>query len=198
MIKTFSEFIIESKNDPIQELQEDKLCIILMGTPGIGKSTFSRTYIQVRKQIKTFSTDDVSLMFTKDPNQYHPGSSTLTINKLLSFLQTGQSFIYDTTGTHREQIFKITDTASKSGYKIVFIHLVGTLEMSLQQNTQRDRQVDVDYIKKSYSSQFPNMKLFYSQIHPYSYYVIYNKDGKYVFYKYNGERLLKKKLDKYI
>ena len=75
MIKDYLSFINESsKNDPIPELNriQEKLGIVLLGIPGAGKSTFARKRIlPFQKNIKTFSTDDVSLRFTKDPSKYH-------------------------------------------------------------------------------------------------------------------------------
>ena len=71
MITKYHQFINESKNDAISELNQDKIGIILMGTPGLGKTHFNKNYIQKRKEIKTFSTDNVSLKFTKDPNKYY-------------------------------------------------------------------------------------------------------------------------------
>jgi predicted kinase len=201
-LKIYSDFHINeewSKNDPIPELNEkNKLGIILMGTPGLGKSYFSKNYIQPRQEIKTFSTDDVSMKFTKDPNKYYPGAADLNIRGLLKFMDNGNSFIYDTTGTHPDQIFKIVQKAKKSGYKILFIHLVGPLDLSLKQNQLRDRQVDPEYIEFSYQTQFPNMKTYFNQLHPDGYYIVYNKEGKYKFYKYVGGKLLKRKVDKYV
>lgn len=198
MIIKYHQFINESKNDPIPELNQDKIGIVLMGTPGLGKTHFNKNYIQTKKQIKTFSTDDVSLRFTKDPNKYYDGSSDLNIKMLLTFMDSGNSFIYDTTGTHPDQIFKIVQKAKKLSYKIIFIHLVGPLELSLKQNQIRDRQVDPEYIRFSYQNQFPNMKTYSSQLSPDAYYIIYKKDNKYKFYKYKDGNILKRKVDKYL
>jgi predicted kinase len=200
-LKIYSDFHINeewSKNDPIPELNEDKLAIILMGTPGLGKSYFNKNYIQPRQEIKTFSTDDVSLMFTKDPNKYYPASSELNIKRLLTFMDTNQSFIYDTTGTHPDQVFRLVQKAKKQKYKVLFIHLIGTLEMSLKQNQMRDRQADPEYIEFSYKTQFPNMKTYFDQLKPDAYYLVYNKEGKYKFYKFSNGKLLKRKVDKYV
>ena len=201
MIKRFYQFINEevSKNDPIPELNDkSKLGIILMGTPGLGKSYFSKHYIQPRQEIKTFSTDDISLRFTKDPNKYYVGASDLNIRNLLKFIESGSSFIYDTTGTYPDQLFRIVQKARKNGYKILFIHLIGPLELSLKQNLQRDRQVDPEFIEFSYKTQFPNMKTYFEQLKPDAYYIVYNKEGKYKFFKYVNGRLLKRKVDKYV
>ena len=201
MILKFGEFILEhSKNDPIPEISEkkDKLGIILLGTPGLGKSYFINNFIQPRQEIKSFSTDDVSLRFTKDPQRYHQGSAELNVRNLLQFIDSGNSFIYDTTGTQPDQIFKIVQKSKRQGYYIMFVHLVGTLEQSLRQNLSRSRQVDPEYIEFSYNTQFSNMKTYFEQLNPDAYYVVYNKEGKYKFYKYVGGKLLKRKVNTYV
>ncbi len=200
-IRRYNQFIKEevSKNDAIPELNDkSRMGIILMGTPGLGKSYFSKNYIQPRQKIKTFSTDDVSLILTKNPNKYHPTASELNIRSLLTFIEGGNSFIYDTTGTYPDQMFRIVQKARKNGYKILFIHLIGPLELSLKQNIQRDRQVDPEFIEFSYKTQFPNMKTYFEQLKPDAYYMVYNKEGKYKFFKYVNGRLLKRKVDEYV
>lgn len=187
-----------SKNDPIPEItRTNKLCIILLGVPGIGKSTFAKNYILTKNQnIKIFSTDNVSLEFTKNPNQYYYNESKLNIRKLKIFIKTGNSFIYDTTGNQKNNITEITNLSKENDYTIIFIHVMGTKDLSLKQNKERKRNVDINYINTSYQNQFKNMKYF-SKLKPDSYYIIYNLDGKYKFLKYDG-KLYKRKVDKYV
>jgi predicted kinase len=201
-LKVFGEYTINeewSKNDPIPELNsKEKLGIILLGPPAVGKSTFATNYIiHKNRDIKIFSTDDVSLTRTKNPTQYKHGSSELNVKRLKLFIKTGGSFIYDTTGTQKENISSITKLAHSEGYQVIFIHLIGTLDMSLKQNIQRERNVPSSFIKHAYDEQFKNMKYF-SELNPESYYIVYNIDGKYKFMKYEDGRILKRKVDKYV
>jgi predicted kinase len=200
MIIKFSEFICEkfSKNEPIKELGDDRLCIVLMGAPGLGKSYFNTNYIQPKKFLKTFSSDDISLLYTKDHKKYHEPSGELNVKRTLEFIKTGKSFVYDTTGSYPDNVLRITKLAKDYKYKIVFIHLTGPLELSLKQDKIRDRQAGDDFIKYSYDTQFSNMKSYYTELKPDAYYIIYNKDGKYKFYLYKNGQILRRKVDKYI
>lgn len=195
-IKIFEEF---SKNDPIPEINiSKKLGIILLGPPGIGKSTFANNFIlHKNRSVKIFSTDDVSLTLSKDPNSYKRGASELNIRRLKMYINSGGSFIYDTTGTHKENIEDITKLARDNSYDVIYIHLMGTLDLSLKQNSQRNRNVDDDFLRHAYQAQFKNMK-FFSSLNPNKYYIVYNIDGKYKFMQYQGGDLLKRKVDKYV
>lgn len=200
-LNSYNKFIIleNSKNDPIPEInQGGKLGIVLIGAPGIGKSTFAKNYITHKNQnIKIFSTDDVSLTLTKQHDVYRRGSSELNLKKLFMFMKSGGSFIYDTTGVKKQNVENVTKEARDNGYNIVYVHLVGTLDLSLRQNLQRERNVPEDVIKSIYSEQFTNMKYF-SSLNPDTYYIVYNIDGKYKFMKYDGQKILKRKSDRYV
>jgi len=200
-LNTYQHYIVNenSKNDPIPEInQGGKLGIVLIGAPGIGKSTFAKNYITHKNQnIKIFSTDDVSLTLTKQHDVYRRGSSELNLKKLFMFIKSGGSFIYDTTGVKKQNVESVTKEARDNGYNIVYVHLVGTLDLSIKQNLQRERNVPEDVIKNIYAEQFTNMKYF-SSLNPDTYYIVYNIDGKYKFMKYDGQKILKRKSDRYV
>jgi predicted kinase len=200
-LSTYQHYIVNenSKNDPIPEItQGGKLGIILIGAPGIGKSTFAKNYITHKNQnIKIFSTDDVSLTLTKQHDVYRKGSSELNLKKLFMFMKSGGSFIYDTTGVKKQNVEVVTQTARDNGYNIIYVHLIGTLDLSIKQNLQRERNVPEDVIKNIYAEQFTNMRYF-SSLNPDTYYIVYNIDGKYKFMKYDGQKILKRKSDRYV
>ena len=203
MILNFENFINEevSKNDPIPELSRysDKLGIVLLGTPGAGKSTFIKDFIKPRnRNFKSFSSDDVSLLFTKDPNIHYMGSSELNISRLLNFIKTGQNFVYDTTGSQDRNMFKVVNLAKKNDYTVIFIHIIVELHTALKQNQERDRQADEDYLKFVYDRQYQSMIDYNRLLKPENYYLIYNMNGKYKFHKYKDKKIYKRKVDKYI
>lgn len=207
MIRKFYDFINEevSKNDPIPEINriKDKLGIILLGAPGSGKSTFINGFILPRnKNFKKFSTDDVSLLFTKDPKKYHPQSSELNISMLLKYIEGGQNFIYDTTGTQDKNVFNICKKAKENDYKIVFIQIVVDLQTSKRQNIERGQKgghiVDDDYIDFVYSRQNQNMMDYNKLLEPEAFYMVLNNSGSYKYFKLIDGKLHKRKVDKYI
>ena len=207
-INKWGSFINEewSKNDPIPELtrESEKLGIILLGVPGSGKSTFANTYIKPHnKNIKMFSTDDISLLFTKDSSKYHMGSSELNLKYLDNYIQTGQNFVYDTTGSNQQGVFKVSKTARKVGYKLIFILLLTDLETAKRQNMMRGQKgghmADEDYIEFVYSMQRDTTRDYLKYLKPDNFYIVLKKEAGYKFMKFSpsGE-LLKRKIDKYV
>lgn len=195
-----------SKNQPIQELnQKEKLGIILLGTPGAGKSTFVKNVIQrVNMNIKSFSTDDVSMKFTKNPKDYYPGAADINLRYLYNYIETGQNFIYDTTGANQEGVFKVFKRASRNGYKIIFILLLVDIQTSKDYNRRRGEMgghvTDEDYIDFVYNSQNQTTKNYIKQLKPDSFYIVLNRGTgrSFKYYKHTGKEILKRKVDKYI
>lgn len=208
MISSFSNFINEeySKNDPIPEIMNmnKKLGIVLLGIPGSGKSTFAKKRIlPFQKNIKSFSTDDVSLRFTKDPKKYHTGSSELNLQMLKGFMKTGQNFIYDTTGSNDKSVFQVCSKAKKEGYHLIFILILVDLQTAKSQNIKRGELgghvADEDYIEYSYNLQSRTSKDYINLLNPDNFYIVLNKGvDKYKYYKHTGKEILKRKMDKYI
>ena len=207
VINNFGSFINEeySKNDPIPEINrmQDKLGIVLLGLPGSGKSTFAKRFINPHNpNIKTFSTDDVSYLFTKDKSKFHVGSSELNITSLKYYMKSGQNFIYDTTGSNDINVFEVTRDAHKLGYKIIFILILIDVDTAKSQNKKRGMTgghlVDDEYIDYVYSTQLQTTKNYLKYIKPDNFYVVLNKDGNYKYYKFDNGELKKRKVDKYV
>ena len=207
VINNFGSFINEeySKNDPIPEINrmKEKLGIILLGLPGSGKSTFANRFIVPHNQnIKTFSTDDVSYMFTKDKSKYYKGASELNITSLKSYIRSGQNFIYDTTGSNDIGVYEVTRDAHKYGYKIMFILILIDIETAKAQNKKRGmtggHTADDDYIDYVYSNQLQTTRNYLKYVKPDAFYVVLNKDGNYKYYKFDNGELKKRKVDKYV
>ena len=155
-----------SKNDPIPEINmKERLGIILLGIPGAGKSTFVEKAITKRnRNIKSFSTDDISFKFTGDRNKFHPSSAELNITYLKNYISTGQNFIYDTTGANDRAVFDVCKQANKNNYKIIFVLILIDLNTAKKQNAMRGERgghtADEDYIDFFYSRQLHTTKDF--------------------------------------
>jgi predicted ABC-type ATPase len=195
-----------SKNHPIQELDlKEKLGIILLGTPGAGKSTFIKSVITpVNRNYKSFSTDDVSIKITGDPNKHYKGASSLNLSYLDNYINTGQNFIYDTTGANQESTFNVCKQAYKNGYRVIFILLLIDLETTKKFNIKRGEmggyQADDDYIDFVYNIQNQTTKNYIKSLKPESFYIVLNRglDKSYKYFKHTGKEILKRKVDKYI
>ena len=199
---SFNEFILEefSKNDPIPEISrfKTKLGIVLIGLPGAGKSTFINNFILPRnQQFKAFSTDDVSTLLTKNPKAYHERSAILNIERLSNYIKTGQNFIYDTTGAHEINIFKIVEESREQDYTVIFIQLQTNVEVAKRRNVSRIRVADDDYIDFTNQRLKQNMELYSMYLKPENFYVVDSTDN-YIFFKYQDGKLLKREYDKYV
>jgi predicted ABC-type ATPase len=207
MINNFIDFINEevSKNDPIPEITRMRkgLGIILLGTPGAGKSSFANNFILPRNSnFKKFSTDDVSLLYTKDPSQYHKGASELNLQKLERYMETGNNFVYDTTGTREKNIREVVERGHRLGYKIVFCLVLVDLATTKKQNLERGKagghQVPDDFIEYVYDKQFKNIRRYSEELKPENFYIIHNKNKKYKFLKFKDGKIWKRKVDTYV
>lgn len=195
-----------SKNHPIQELDmQEKLGVVLLGTPGSGKSTFIKNVIlPINRNFKSFSTDDVSLMLSGDPKVYHKKASRLNLSYLDTYIKTGQNFIYDTTGANQSAVFDVCKEAYKNGYKIIFILLLIDLETTKKYNFERGKmgghQADDEYIDFVYNIQNQTSKNYIRQLKPENFYIVLNRgpEKSYKYYKHTGDEILKRKVDKYI
>ena len=199
---SFSEFILEefSKNDPIPEISKfkTKLGIVLIGLPGAGKSTFINNFILPRNsQFKSFSTDDVSNLLTRDPKAYDERSAILNIERLSNYIKTGQNFIYDTTGAHETNIFRIVEESRDLGYTIIFIQLETNVEVAKKRNISRMRVADEEYIDFTSQRLKHNMELYSKYLKPDNFYIV-DSTSDYVFFKYIDGKILKREFDKYI
>ena len=206
-IERFYNFINEevSKNDPIPEITRMKkgLGVILLGTPGAGKSTCVNSFIIPRNSnFKKFSTDDVSLLYTKDPSVYHKGASELNLAKLDKYMETGNNFVYDTTGTREKNIREVTERAHKLGYKVIFCLVLVDLETTKKQNLERGKsgghQVPDDFIQYVYDKQFKNIRKYSEELKPDNFYIIHNKNKKYKFLKFKDGKMWRRKVSNYV
>jgi len=179
MILKFEDFIFEEYNatEPIPELGElGKLGIILLGVPGAGKSTFAKHHIH--RDMKKFSTDDVSIEFTGDPNKYYPKASEINLQRLTEWIAKGKDFIYDTTGIHEENVIKVFKEAKSEGYKVIFVLILIDKSTAKMQNIRRMRigghWSEEEFIEEVYAEQLRTTKN-YLNLKPDGFYIALSK-----------------------
>lgn len=206
--KKYTEFILErSKNDAIQELTiiDKPLAIFIFGAPSVGKSSYIYNKILPKitnKDIKIFSSDNISYLYTKDKDVYKKGTSKLSMKYLNSYINTtNKSFIYDTTSILNKEKEEIINLSKEKGYTVIFITLITDLETNIQRDKSRDRYKSEEFIKDLYTNMWENINL-YKSLNPDYYYLIttLTHGNIYNYYKYDldtGE-LKTKKGDKYI
>ena len=127
----------------------------------------------------------------------------MSLKYLDNYIQTGQNFVYDTTGSNQQGVFKVSKTARKVGYKLIFILLLTDLETAKRQNMMRGQKgghmADEDYIEFVYSMQRDTTRDYLKYLKPDNFYIVLKKEAGYKFMKFSpsGE-LLKRKIDKYV
>ena len=134
---------------------------------------------------------------TKDPKSYDERSAILNIERLSNYIKTSQNFIYDTTGAHETNIFRIVEESRDLGYTIIFIQLETNVEVAKKRNISRLRVADEEYIDFTNQRLKHNTELYSKYLKPDSFYVVDSTD-EYIFFKYSDGKILKREFDKYI
>lgn len=192
-----------SKNDAIPEIPRMKknLAVFIFGPPASGKSTFVKNYItRLNNNFTIVNPDDIDYLLRRKSynNTIRPSKVTqLSISKVKHILNSKSNLIYDTTGNDYERIEKLSKVAKDEGYTIVFIHLLDSLNNLISKSKQRIRPTDEPYIKNSYDKTQSLIKRYSNELKPNSYYIVTTLNGKYKFFKYENNKLLRKKVDKY-
>jgi predicted kinase len=193
-----------SKNDAIPEISRMKknLAIFIFGPPASGKTTFVKNYItKLNNNFAIVNPDDITYLL-QGKNYSNPirpsGITRLSKNKVKYILNSGNNLIYDTTGNDYERIATLSKIAKDKGYTVIFIHLLDSLNNLISKSKQRIRPTDEPYIRSSYNKTQSLIKQYSNELKPDSYYIITSFDGKYRFFKYENNKLLKKKVDSYV
>jgi len=154
-------------------------------------------WLNLKKFLKHKFMIDISNFYEKQlkygkNNNYNIATDKLLNSWISSYIKTGQNFIYDTSGNDFNKIKTYVEKAKENGYKIIFIKIRKELYSTIIRNMKRDRSVDLIYQLNSYLKTQSNNKLF-KELEPDLFYIVFNNDNKYKFYKISNNKLLKKK-----
>lgn len=188
-----------SKNEPIPELRHlnKKLCILMLGTPGIGKSTYVKNHILPKNNtFKIIDPDAMTYTMTKNPSVHDSRFGGIAMDFLLTTAKQGTNIIYDVSGNSVARIEYVFNFLKNEGYTIIFIHLLSDFNTISNQNSSRQRKVPIEYLTQYYKN---SQKLiqYYSKLPYDNYYVVTLLNNKYKYYKYENGHLLRHKNDKY-
>lgn len=188
-------FLEGAINDFNKITSRNKICYLFVGHPRSGKSTIVNKILSKNKNIKKIDPDEISLMFTKDPNMYKVGSSTIGMNLSKSFFQNDRkdnaSFIYDSTGSNVERLKIIATSAKKLGYKVIVINVFAPFKTTIDRNEKSKRQVSSDYLVDQWNKKYLIMKHVWNQVKPDEHFIVANTETGQSWYKYNGKKIEK-------
>jgi predicted kinase len=127
-------------------INQHRVAIFLIGTPGSGKTTFARQYAKKLRIINADSVMEKMLHgnYLRHPQVtacVYPEAQTVAQLQLYQSIINGDSFLYDDTGidvvTNKETILE----AKNNGYLIGLTFLRAPLAVCLRRNRQRERYV---------------------------------------------------------
>ena len=72
----------------------------------------------------------------------------LSIREVYSRIGSGQSFIYDSTGTNLEKLSRMVDAAHLAGFEAVLVYVTAPLSLCIERNRTRDRHVSESVIRE--------------------------------------------------
>lgn len=180
-----------SKNDPIPEITKHKngLCVIMLGPPGAGKSTFIKDFIKVKNTFITVDPDEIAKRYKKLTGlKYTSDIEKYAIIKVFSILnrKEKENVIFDIVGGDDTKIQKIISEAIENNYKIIFIHLSAEFEVLEDRILKRDRKIDYEYFLDAVRKLINFNKEYYDKYKPDEYYYIdTGKSNNYKFFKYS-------------
>lgn len=199
-----------SKNEPIPELRDKNLFVILLGSPGSGKSYFTKNFLNKYNDFKVFDPDSINFkrnlhginpekekLSPKDANKHISFNTGLVYQYLKNALTTKdnkEAFVYDTTGSNINNIKEVSFLAKELGYTVVIILIHRDLETAKSSTISRQkiegREVDLNYLEEVYDKLRKNWKL-YSEFTD-SYYIVDSYDNAYHFWKLKNGSFQKK------
>jgi len=116
---------------------------ILIGLPGIGKSTWASKFVFMNPDHRIICPDDIRKEITGDAGDQSKNDEVfeLVFNRLNTLLQSQENVIIDATGYRRSNRKKLIEYGKKHKAKIIAVRFCPDISTALSQNNKRDRRV---------------------------------------------------------
>jgi predicted kinase len=147
--------------DLLNEIKGQPKAIIMAGGAGAGKSTFAN---QIKSDIKKAGWEELNAdKYVEDqdsPMYNNLGKASSQIEKvdLPNAINSGKSFIYDTTGTNVQRVQNIVD----SGYDPMMVMVYTNPIVSFMRNFKRERKVPTVGVLTSWNNVYKNIEAYKS------------------------------------
>lgn len=140
--------------------------IFLIGAPASGKTEFYNSALK-HKNLKHIDSDKVMMFLIKKygGNPKDTGNYTKWENDVKNKLNTmsriykegGLGLVADGTGRDLEKIKNLKKNIEKYGYETAMVYLKTPLSKSIKKANERERGVDIEYIKDTYKALTKNV-----------------------------------------
>ncbi len=147
-----------------------KICYIIAGPNGPGKTTFAKEFLPVEAKCYNFINAD---LIAAGLAPFHPEGVAILAGKLMleqinQYIQKGESFAFETTLSGRAYIKKINEMKNK-GYKIVIYFLkLSSVDLAIERVKLRvlegGHNVPVSDIKRRFERSWINFQEIYKQL----------------------------------
>ena len=129
-----------------------KKLVIMAGLPGSGKSTVR---LQKYNSLDFVDCDEIKKTIPgydpKNPDLVHEQSKAIERKLISEKINSGVSFVYDTTASNIEKIIKMVIDAQSLGYEVEVCYVKVKLATAIYRNAHRERVVPEEIIREKYS-----------------------------------------------
>lgn len=138
---------------------------LMIGLPGIGKTTFIKDRLGIKKEIIVISPDNERFAlfdYEKTGIDFVPERENevwkIVFDKLIKATLTAKDIVFDATNLKVKRRNKILSKIAHTHYTIYYIYFQANLQLALKRNSERKRKVPVEIIIEKYHSlDFPNI-----------------------------------------
>jgi predicted ABC-type ATPase len=147
-----------------------KICYIIAGTNGAGKTTFAKEFLPVEAKCLNFINADLIAagLAPFRPEEAAVKAGKLMIHQINEYIRKGESFAFETTLSGRTYIKKIREMKSK-GYEIIIYFLkLASVDLAIERVKLRvaegGHNVPVVDIKRRFERSWINFQTLYKPL----------------------------------